>query len=81
MEQEVAGACRRWFRRRSSAGSDTPGRRGQPWTDGQQALVIEEPTAVGLAGFQAGRRGESTVDFVGSRRTVDRCWVDQRAGR
>ena len=25
-----------------------------PWTDGQQALVIEEPTAVGLAGFQAG---------------------------
>ena len=24
------------------------------WTDGQQTLVIEEPTAVGLAGFQAG---------------------------
>lgn len=28
-----------------------------PWSVGQQVLVIEEPTAVGLAGFQAGPGG------------------------
>lgn len=28
-----------------------------PWTVGQQQLVIEEPTAVGLAGFEAGAAG------------------------
>ena len=29
-----------------------------PWTLSQQQLIIEEPTAVGLAGFQAGTTGQ-----------------------
>ncbi|MCB9152805.1 MAG: M36 family metallopeptidase [Caldilineae bacterium] len=35
-----------------------------PWSDGQQQLVIEEPTAVGLAGFQAAAAGAAVLPWV-----------------